>query len=391
MREPVRRAGVLSFAVLVNDPMNPHRSAQRGSVSRIVIGVIAVIALLLIAVRFIGSPIATALINKKLAALPEYSGHVDAIQLALWRGTIGAKNLVLVSRGHEAEGHVVRVQHASLSLALRPLFSAKLGGRGSIDGAEILIAPDDPAGKADDSKEEKERKKQERAAKARRWQSVLREGFPLEITHFEISHLRVHFVDRTRDPHPDLLLEDFHLVATGFGAGPNAAGDLPATLTVDATMPGGSVLAVKVSANPGMAQPRFTATMEVRELALVPLHDLMLAYANIDVSAGTFDVFVEVNAEGGHYVRYVKPFFRDLKFKAVPDPEKNFAQRAATKVASAVTDLLKNKEGQVATKAPFEGDFADNNVDLFTTIDNLLRNAFVQSLREGLEGQKPNG
>jgi len=92
--------------------------------------------------------------------------------------------------------------------------------------------------------------------------------------------------------------------------------------------------------------------------SLEGLHDLMLAYGHIDVSGGTFEVFVEVNAEAGHYSGYVKPFFRDLKFTAVPDPDKNLAQRAATKVASAVTDLLKNKEGQVATKAPFEGDFA---------------------------------
>ena len=109
------------------------------------------------------------------------------------------------------------------------------------------------------------------------------------------------------------------------------------------------------------------------------------------LSAGTFEVFVEVNAEAGHYAGYVKPFFRDLKFKAVPDPEKNLVQRAATKVAGAVTDILKNKQGQVATKAPFEGDFADNNVDLLTTIDNLFRNAFVQSLQEGLEGHRPTG
>lgn len=364
--------------------------SQRGSASRTLLVILAVIALLLVVVRFVGSPIVTAVINRKLAALPDYSGHVDAIQLALWRGTIGAKNLELTARGREADGPVLRVQHASLSLALRPLFSGKLGGRGSVDGAEILVAPGDPADKAEDSKEEKERKKEERAAKARHWQDVLRQGFPLEITRFEISGLRIRFVDRTHNPKPELVLQDFHLLATGFGTGPSKNGELSGALTADAAWPGGGTLAVKVIAEPGMAQPHFKATMEVHDLALVPLHDLMLAYANIDVSGGTFEVFVEVNAEAGHYAGYVKPFFRDLKFKAVPDPEKNAVQRVATKVASAVTDLLKNKEGQVATKAPFEGNFANNNVDLITTIDNLLRNAFVQSLREGLEGQKPS-
>lgn len=64
-------------------------------------------------------------------------------------------------------------------------------------------------------------------------------------------------------------------------------------------------------------------------------------------------------------------------------------QRAATKVASAVENLLKNDRGQVATKAPFHNNFEENKVDVWTTLENLLRNAFVSALREGLEGSVP--
>jgi hypothetical protein len=80
-----------------------------------------------------------------------------------------------------------------------------------------------------------------------------------------------------------------------------------------------------------------------------------------------------------------------LEFRAVPDPDKNLLQRAAVKLASTAQNLLKSDEGKVATKAPFEGDFADNKVDVWTTVENLLRNAFVTSLREGFENQKPTG
>ena len=106
---------------------------------------------------------------------------------------------------------------------------------------------------------------------------------------------------------------------------------------------------------------------------------------------GTFEVFVEAEARNGHYVGYLKPFLRNLEFKAVPDPEKSFLQNTATKAASAVTNLLKNDEQKVATKAPLKGDFDQSQVDVWTTVENLLRNAFVQSLREGFEGQKPSG
>ena len=55
-----------------------------------------------------------------------------------------------------------------------------------------------------------------------------------------------------------------------------------------------------------------------------------------------------------------------------------------------MTSLLKNDDNkQVATRAPFAGNFANNDVDIWTTIVNLLRNAFVQAIRGGLEGQTP--
>jgi hypothetical protein len=183
-----------------------------------------------------------------------------------------------------------------------------------------------------------------------------------------------------------MVIDQFHLVATDFSNRPEAGKPLPAHITVEGRVGGSGHLTVEVHADPGDAQPHFTATMELKDLNLVPIHDFLVKNALIDVSRGTFEVATEVNASGGHYEGYIKPFFKDLEFKAVPDPSKNIVERAAAKVASAAKDLLKNDNGQIATKAPFKGDFQNNQVDLWTTIENLLRNAFIQSLREGLEG-----
>jgi hypothetical protein len=59
-------------------------------------------------------------------------------------------------------------------------------------------------------------------------------------------------------------------------------------------------------------------------------------------------------------------------------------------IVSAVTSVLENEDqNQVATKAPFAGNFANNDLDVWTTIVNLMRNAFIQAIRGGLEGQTP--
>lgn len=52
--------------------------------------------------------------------------------------------------------------------------------------------------------------------------------------------------------------------------------------------------------------------------------------------------------------------------------------------------MLENEDKeQVATKAPFAGNFADNQVDVWSTIATLFSNASVQALRGGFEGQTP--
>jgi hypothetical protein len=145
-----------------------------------------------------------------------------------------------------------------------------------------------------------------------------------------------------------------------------------------------------VQVDPLARQPRFTARFELRDLKLPPLNSFLLAYANADVSRGTFEVYMEATARDGAYNGYVKPLFHDLDFRNASDRDKNVAQRFAEKVVSTVTAALKNDDKQqVATKAPFSGNFADNDVDIWTTIAELFRNAFVQALRGGFEGQTP--
>ena len=233
--------------------------------------------------------------------------------------------------------------------------------------------------------------KQARLAEVRRRQKALGKAFPLGLTRMELVNSRVSFVDRTVDPQPELALDQLHLVLTGLGQRPTAADELPAELQLSGRLTGDGQVLVSAQADPTAEQPTFKARTEVTGLQLPPLANFLRAYAKIEVRAGSFEVFMEANAAHGHYEGYVKPFFRDLKFKPAPDESQGPLKRLATSAASAVTSLLKNDQDKVATKAPFQGNFSDNKVDVWTTIENLLRNAFVESLREGLEGQRPTG
>lgn len=359
---------------------------------KITVVVVGIFFALTILVRLVGSPIATSVVNRKLAALPGYPGHVKGVQLALWRGKITATGFSLIKAGREQDGPLLKIEKGSFTLGPAALLQGRIAGRIALHGVEVLMiqeaknTPDTP-----DKPEEKSAKKENREQAGRAWQKLLQESFPVELTRFEASDVQVKFVDHSHAAKSEMLLEKMHVLAHDFRTRPTSSNDLPARLEVDGHFHGGGDLAVRASADATSAQPLFKATMEIRSMALPPMNEFLKAYALVDVSRGTFELYSEVNAKGGHYNGYLKPFFKNLEFSAVPDPDKNLLQRAAVKLASTAQNLLKSDEGKVATKAPFEGDFADNKVDVWTTVENLLRNAFVASLREGFENQKPTG
>ena len=359
-----------------------------------VVGItLVVIVGLILVVMLVGSPIAKAVVNRKLAGLPSYVGHVDAVKLQLWRGGVEVNNFVLVEREHQGDIPLVRMKTAALAFSWGTLFRGKLGGNATIESPQVTIVKRENASPQDQEKTKEEQKQKVEAAKAevRRWQDVLAEAFPMEISEFEIRNGAVRFIDRTHMPEVDIALESMHLVAYGLGNRPEPKeGEMPAKVELQGITTGNGKLKVSAQADPLAREPRFTTNFELRELDLPAFNSFLLAYTDADVSRGTFEFFMEVNAANGAYEGYTKPFFKDLDFRNPSDKDKNVAQKVKEKVISAVSSVLKNdEEKKVATKAPFAGNFEDTQVDVWTTIVNLLRNAFVQGLRGGFEGQPP--
>jgi hypothetical protein len=348
---------------------------------KVILWVVAAGLAVLVLVQLVGSPIVTRIANRRLTEMPQFSGRVGAVRLELWRGTISARDLELTDRANPGDGPVVVAPHASLSLSWAPFFRGRIGGDVSVERAQVVMVK-----RAETVKDEAEKAKKLSKPVVRAWQEVLAKQFPVEFRKIKVRDSQVRFDDRSDPQVVSLTIDQIDLTLTGFSNREKGSDPLPASAQMRARIARGS-LVVDAKADPADRQPRFEVKLEVKGLFLPDIHDFLVRYALVDVQSGEFELYSEVSAAGGRYEGYTKPFFKDLKFKAVPDPEKSLLQRAATKVASAVQDALKNERGDVATKVPFEGNFEDNKVDVWTTLENLLRNAFIQALREGLEGQ----
>jgi len=85
----------------------------------------------------------------------------------------------------------------------------------------------------------------------------------------------------------------------------------------------------------------------------------------------------------------VKPLFRDVKIFSLTEDFKggNVVQAFWQALVGAVVGILKNQpRDQFGTLVPFRGDLEQStSADMFATIGNILRNAFVRAYLPRLE------
>src|ERR1700741_1833758 len=113
------------------------RSTIRGwKVTRIAL---VLIILALIVLRLALPGIVKHYVNKKLNELPGYTGYVDDIDIALWRGAYVIWGLHLKKKSNPPKYPFLYIERSDLSIEWRPLFHGRLVGKVTLDRPIVNI------------------------------------------------------------------------------------------------------------------------------------------------------------------------------------------------------------------------------------------------------------
>jgi hypothetical protein len=336
---------------------------------------IAIIVVLVIAARVALPYVVKNQVNERLASIPGYSGMVGDVGIALLRGAYALRDVAIYKVDGAAREPFFMAKDIDFSVAWRDLFRGKIVSDIYAEDVELNFVG---AGTPTESQKDIDR----------RWQEVVQDLFPLEITHFEVNNGTIRYKDLTREPHVDLFVRDMTLVATGLqNRRDESDKDFPAEIRLEGDTLGGGKLNLFVAAEPLAEQPHFHLSAKVDNVNLPDLNESLKAYANVDVGKGTFQLAAEMAAKDGGFQGYVKPFFEDLDFNNLEDKKKNVFTRVWENVVGGLAWLVKNKSrDQVGTRIPFEGRFGDPKVGLWATISNLFRHGFVRAFNPTIEG-----
>ncbi len=336
-----------------------------------------IVAVALLAARMALPTILRHKINARLQQTPDYSGQVADIDVHLWRGAYQLEGVEIVKQNGAVAYPLLKAKQIDFSLAWLELFRGRILSEIYITGGELTLVKAASAERTQTPLD-------------RRWQDVVGDIFPIDIAYLQIDDGLLRYVDE-RDALPiNLTLKDLQMRASGLRNRPSdPAADgkaLPAEVALTCVVDGGGSLRLEIAADPLAEQLAFDLNLTLEKLALPQINDVLRAYANVDVSAGTLDVFSELEARDGRIEGYVKPFLENLDFSDYPTQHKPLPKRIWEGLVAGLATLFKNHaRDQMGTRVPISGELGKVDAGTLAAIGNIIRHAFFQAFDPGVD------
>jgi len=332
------------------------------------------VAVSLVAIRLILPYVVLHYANKSLAEMDGYYGHIDDIDLSIYRGAYTINDIYLnkVDSTTQKETDFFKANNIDLSIEWAAIFDGAIVGELEFD-SPVLIFTKDRVELSDVIEDTSDFRK------------LLKGFMPLTINRFEVTNGSLHYVDRTSTPKVDVSLRHAHILALNLSNATNDKIELPSTVTANASVYEGTLTA-KMKLNAMNEHSTFDLNAEIKNTNLVLLNDFLKAYGNFDVNKGSFSMYTEIASKNGKFKGYVKPIIKNLDVVGPEDSNDNLFNRIYEHVIGASGVILRNqRKQQVATKIELSGSFDNPQSSTIDALWQVLRNAFIQALMPSID------
>lgn len=335
-----------------------------------------VVVVLLVAIRLALPYVILHYANDTLENMDGYDGHIEDIDLAIFRGAYKIDSIYLnkVDSVSGEETPFLSASTVDLSIEWKSLFKGSLVGEIVVDKPMVRFTKEkvEPEDVQKDSSD---------------FRQVLNDFMPLEINRLEFRNGRLQYVDSTTTPKVNISMTDVDIVALNLKNSYDSSAVLPAKIDAHATVYEGR-LNLEMKLNPLAEVPTFDLNAEWRNTNLTKLNEFFQAYGKLDVSSGSFGLYTEVAAKEGSFTGYVKPLLENLEISGKEDRNDNILQKAWEGIAGAVTEVFENQRKETfATKIPLRGQIEDPKANIVFAILQILENAFISALQPSIDRQ----
>jgi hypothetical protein len=340
---------------------------------KVLVSLVVVVAVLL-AVRLALPTIVKDYANRKLAALDSYDGHVDDIDIHLWRGAYSISGLEIVKRGTKRPVPFFKANKVDLSVEWRSLAHGRIVSEAEFYGPELNLVQ----GKGESDTQ---------LGGEENWNRRLEELFPFRFNTIRVYDGKVRFLAPGIETQDAITARHVEGVVSNLTNVVESNKETFADFKVTGDVLDGAPARVSGSVDTFAPQPTFDVNMEVKKVKLPKVNPWLREYIKADAEAGDFELYMELAAADGKFKGYAKPIMENVDMYRSGEPEKNPLKRLWEGFLDFAANVLENPEAdQVAARIPFTGTIENPETSLFATISSVLRNAFVSAFARSLEG-----
>lgn len=329
---------------------------------------------LLVAARLALPYVVKDYVNKKLVALETYDGHVDDIDIHLYRGAYSIDGIEIVKTGAKRPVPFFKAANVDFSVEWRSLMKGSIVSEASFRRPELnLVAA--------------ESEKESQLGDEENWNRTLEALFPFRFNTIEVIDGTVRFIAPGISTRDAITARNVDGEVTNLTNVVESGKETFADFRLTGQVLEGAPARVAGSVDAFARQPTFDVNMEVKDVQLPQVNPWLREYIKADAEAGRFELYMELAAADGKFAGYAKPILEDVDLYRSGEPEKNPIKRVWEGFLDFAANVLENKDAdQVAARIPFTGTLKDPETNLFATIASVMRNAFVSAFARSLEG-----
>jgi hypothetical protein len=129
--------------------------------------------------------------------------------------------------------------------------------------------------------------------------------------------------------------------------------------------------------------PDLDMDLKFEDINMPALNDFFLAYAQVDIERGTFNLYTELAVNDGKISGYIKPLAQNIKVVNWEEDKRKPIKLIWEGIVSFFVEIFENqKEDQFASKVPLAGDLNNVDTSILPSLFAVLQNAFVQAFEK---------
>jgi hypothetical protein len=336
---------------------------------RILILSVAIIIVILVAVRISLPYVVRHYVNTELQKSSAYAGHVGKIEISLYRGAYEIRDIYIFKRNGKVREPFFSAPYMDMSVQWNALFHRRIVARIYMQQPHVNFVNGPTAD-------------QKQTGENTSWTQILQSLTPFKLNELEIYDGEIHYKDDYSNPKVDLYISRLGAAATNLSNAQDQRLQLPAGIRAHGKTIGGGTLDFHLQFNPMAPAPVYQLQTSLTNVNLPALNSFLRAYGKFDVARGEFDMFTSVAGTNNAYQGYIKVFFDNLDvFEWKKERQKSVVKIFWDAIIAGVSTIVRNiPKDQLATKIPISGVYTNSDVALTSTIGSLLRNAFIRAL-----------